>query len=136
MQRGCVTKLSSCERTIRAVRSLLKLVGWLSCACGIHLTSARPLETSRVTQESQTSLVHTVVPTECNPYQDWQAGSSSLLILATASTTQSQPGYVPFKQVLGLYWSWKKVGSPGMFTRIACCEFDRLKVLMPAAACM
>ena len=59
-----------------------------------------------------------------------------LLNLATASSVQHQPEYVPYKQVLGLYWSWKRIGSPGMFTRIACCEFDRLKVLMPAAACI
>ena len=59
-----------------------------------------------------------------------------LLNLATASLAQHQLEYVPYKQVLGLYWSWKRLGSPGMFTRIACCEFDRLKVLMLAAACM
>ena len=32
------------------------------------------------------------------------------------------------EQVLGQFWSWKKVGSPGMFSRIACCDMDTLKV--------
>lgn len=31
-------------------------------------------------------------------------------------------------QMLGLYWSWQKIGSPGMFTRIACCDMKHLKV--------
>ncbi len=31
-------------------------------------------------------------------------------------------------QVLGLYWSWRQVGSPGMFTRIACCNIETLEV--------
>ena len=33
-----------------------------------------------------------------------------------------------FYQVLGLYWSWRQVGSPGMFTRIACCNIETLEV--------
>ncbi|KAL0019516.1 hypothetical protein WJX77_002120 [Trebouxia sp. C0004] len=65
------------------------------------LISTRPLQGARSLDISNAQLVHTVVPSECNEHQDWQ--------------------------VLGLFWSWKKIGSPGMFTRIACCEMDKLK---------
>ena len=30
--------------------------------------------------------------------------------------------------MLGLYWSWQEIGSPGMFTRVACCDMKHLKV--------
>ena len=66
VHRHCMTQLLSCECRIRAVLLLLKLACWLHCASG--------------TQESQPSLIHTVVPTECNPYQDWQAGLPGQLL--------------------------------------------------------
>lgn len=48
---------------MRTVLLLLPLHFWLSC--GI-------LPTAAATYVLQTSLIHTVVPTECNKYQDWQ----------------------------------------------------------------
>ncbi|KAK9824315.1 hypothetical protein WJX72_009397 [[Myrmecia] bisecta] len=47
-----------------------------------------------------TPLIHTVVTTQCNLYQDWQ--------------------------VLALYWTWQRVGSPGLFTRIAACSMSQI----------
>ena len=64
---------------------LLKLTCWLSC--GIHLTvltSAGQLVALNAVQESQKSVIHTVVPTECNPYQDWQVGFTAAPLLGCA----------------------------------------------------
>ncbi|DBA84311.1 TPA: hypothetical protein ACH3X2_006365 [Trebouxia sp. C0005] len=63
-------------------------------------SSATPLKLSGQSVTAP-DLIHIVVPTECNEYQSWQ--------------------------VLGLYWSWRQVGSPGMFTRIACCNIETLE---------
>ncbi|KAL0028761.1 hypothetical protein WJX79_007135 [Trebouxia sp. C0005] len=81
---------------------------WLSALFALQLAcqapallSTRPLQDARSLETSSARLIHTVVPSECSEYQDWQ--------------------------VLGQFWSWKKIGSPGMFTRIACCEMGKLK---------
>ena len=115
-------------------------------------SSATPLKLSGQSVTAP-DLIHIVVPTECNEYQSWQVSDQVLARKAfqasqvdavahahdcslpaaagmlTASLVAQCHSLLPLSdQVLGLYWSWRQVGSPGMFTRIACCNIETLEV--------